>query len=154
MGNENQSKQEGGTGTGQIQNGYRYSNSNTTNKPSFKRNTTELEDEIFSQGRPSDSAKYEDSIKILINYVQRECSMGVYLGQATREVKVTDLAILNKSNKCNNQLDAAFYMEVLEWKENTNTVFIRRRNIEEGNKKLYSLLSDQCVPSLKTKPTG
>ena len=34
-------------------------------------------------------------------------------------------------------------MKVLEWKENYETVFRRRRNIEEGNKNIYSLLKDQ-----------
>ena len=43
MGNETQVKQEGETGTGRRQTGYLYGNSNTMKKPSFKRNTTNIE---------------------------------------------------------------------------------------------------------------
>ena len=42
-------------------------------------------------------------------------------------------------------------MEVFEWKDNAKAVFVRRRSIEEGKKKLYSVFKDQCGPSLKTK---
>ena len=45
-------------------------------------------------------------------------------------------------------------MEVFEWEENENIVFMRRRNIEEGNNKLYLLFTDKCEPSLKTKRKG
>ena len=45
-------------------------------------------------------------------------------------------------------------MDVFKWKENAKTVLISRRSIEEGNKKLYSLLPDKCETSLKTKLKG
>ena len=45
-------------------------------------------------------------------------------------------------------------MEVFEWEENTETTFGRRRNIGEGNNKPYSLFTDQCEPSPKTKIEG
>ena len=72
MGGGNQVKQEGGTGASQRSSGYWYKNSNTTEKPSFKYNITEREDAVFYQGRPSDAAKYEYSIKTRINYVKKE----------------------------------------------------------------------------------
>ena len=50
MGNETQGKQQGEAGTGRRRTGYRYGNSNTTNKSSFKRNILELEDAVFTQG--------------------------------------------------------------------------------------------------------
>ena len=56
-----------------------------------------------------------------------------------------------KTKKDKNQSDAEFDMEVFEWKENEKTVFIRRIRIEDGNKKTYLLLTDQCKPSLKIK---
>ena len=61
------------------------------------------------------------------------------------------MVIPNKPKKENNQSDANFDMEVFEWKENEKTVFIRRIRIEDGNKKTYLLLTDQCKPSLKIK---
>ena len=59
---------------------------------------------------PSDDAKYEDSIKILINYAQREYSTGVYLIQTIREVKVQDLALPTKLNKDKNKSAVKFDM--------------------------------------------
>ena len=65
-----------------------------------------------------------------------------------------DLELTIKHTKDNNQPDTVFDMEVLECKENAKTVFGRRRNIEEDNKKLYSLFTYQCAPSLKNKLKG
>ena len=45
-------------------------------------------------------------------------------------------------------------MEVFKRKENSNTVFVRRRNTKEGNKKLYSIFTNQCEPSLNMKLKG
>ena len=42
-------------------------------------------------------------------------------------------------------------MEEFEWKENANTIFGRRCNIEQGEKKLYLLLTYQCKLSINTK---
>ena len=137
MGNKEQVNQEGGTGTDQIQTRYRYGNYNTTDKSSFNSNITKVEDAIFTQGLPYDTTKYDESIKTLINYVQGEYSTGVYLRQAIREIKVPDLALPTKPTKEKNQSDAEFNMEVFEWKDNVKTVFVRRRNIEEGNKNIY-----------------
>ena len=58
--------------------------------------------------------------------------------------------LLTKPKKDNNQSDFEFDMEVFECTENTNILFGRRHNIEEGNKKLYSLFTDQCDTYLKT----
>ena len=121
--------QEGGTGTGQRRTGYRYRNSNTTKKPSFKIKTTNLEDGIFTQGRPYDAVKYEDSIKTVINYVKQEYYTGVYPGQAIRELKVTDLALPIKPTKDNNLSETDFDTDVFYWKENAKYVFGRRHNI-------------------------
>ena len=147
MGNKSEVKQEGGTDTGRIWTRYCYRNFNTPKKLSFENNITKLEDDVFARERPSGAAKYEDSIETLINYVWQEYSAGVYLGQATREGKVPNLALLTKPNKDNNQSDAEFDVEVFEWKENTKTVFIGRRNIEEG-KKIYSW----CSPKNASRP--
>ena len=59
-----------------------------------------------------------------------------------------------KPNKDNNQSYDEIDMEVFEWKENTKTVFVRSRNIEEVNKKLYLLFNDQCKTSLITNLKG
>ena len=112
MGNETQMKQEGGTGTGWSWTGYQYGNSNTMKKPSFKRNIANLEDTVFDYGRLSDTVKNEDSTKPLISYIQRECSLFIYLGQAIWEVKVPDLVLPIKPMKDNNQSDADFDMGV------------------------------------------
>ena len=77
--------------------------------------------------------------------------MGVYPRKEIREVKVLDLALLIKQTEDNNQSAADFDIEVFEWKENTKTVFGRRHNIEEVNKKFYSLFIDKCDISLNTK---
>ena len=45
-------------------------------------------------------------------------------------------------------------MEVFKWKETDKTVFVRIRNIEEVNRKLHFLFTDQCGPTLKTKLKG
>ena len=58
MGNETQVKQEGGTDTSQYPNIYWYGKSNTTKKPSFKSNVTNIKDAVFTQGCPSDFEKY------------------------------------------------------------------------------------------------
>ena len=42
-------------------------------------------------------------------------------------------------------------MGVFDWSDKVNTVFGRKHNIEEGNKKMYSLFPEQCKMSLKTK---
>ena len=42
-------------------------------------------------------------------------------------------------------------MNGFEWKEKANTVSGRRQNIEDGNKKLYLLFTEQCKLSLKNK---
>ena len=47
MGEETQTKKEGGTGTGWRWTGYQYGNSNTMKKPSFKRNIANIEDTVF-----------------------------------------------------------------------------------------------------------
>ena len=72
MGKKPKLTQVVGTGTGQSSTGYRYGNSNTTNKPSLKFNIIKIKDTVFNQGRISNAATYEDSIDNLINYVQRE----------------------------------------------------------------------------------
>ena len=56
---------------------------------------------------------------------------------------MTDLALPDNPTKQKNQSDAYFYMEVFKWKKNSKTVFGRRRNTKEGNKKLYSIFTDQ-----------
>ena len=61
------------------------------------------------------------------------------------------LTLLSKNTRNNNQSGADFDMEVLNCKDNTKTVFARRRNIEEENKKIYSLFSDQCKTFLNYK---
>ena len=66
-GNKIQVEQDVGTGTNWIWTGYRYRNSNTTNKPRIN-----LKDNVFTQGRAFESTKYEDSIKNVINYTQQE----------------------------------------------------------------------------------
>ena len=45
-------------------------------------------------------------------------------------------------------------MEVLDCKDNANTVFGKMINIEEGNKNFYLLFTCKCKPSLKTKLKG
>ena len=45
-------------------------------------------------------------------------------------------------------------MEVFECKDIANTVFGRMHSIEEGNKKLYLMFTNQFKPSLKTKIIG
>ena len=62
-----------------------------------------------------------------------------------------DLAIPTKTRKDNNQKDSEFDYGVCEWKENMNTVFVRRPKIEEGNKNIYSFFTYQFNMSLKTK---
>ena len=47
------------------------------------------------------------------------------------------MATPKKLKKDNNISDAEFDMEVFKWKENAKTVFVRRRNIEEGNNNVY-----------------
>ena len=54
------------------------------------------------------------------------------------------LTLLSKYRRNNNQSDADFDMAVLKCKENTKTIFAGRRDIEEENKKIYSLFADQC----------
>ena len=85
-------------------------------KPNFKSKTTKLKDAILTQDHPSDAAKYDDSIKYLINYAQQEYSVDVYLGQEIQEGKVMDLELLTKPRKENNKSDTEFDMDVLEWK--------------------------------------
>ena len=97
---------------------------------------------MFTQGWTYDAAKYEDYVEVIINYVQREYSVGVYLGQEIRDGKVTDLEMLNSLNKNENKSEAEFDKEVFEWKDNAKTVFGRRQKTKEGNKKLYSLFID------------
>ena len=94
---------------------------------------------MFTQGWTYDAAKYEDCVEVIINYVQREYSVGVYLGQEIRDGKVTDLEMLNSLNKNENKPDSEFDKEVFEWKDNDKTVFGRIQKTKEGNKKLYSL---------------
>ena len=74
--------------------------------------------------------------------------MGVYLEQETQEVKVPDLELPNKVKKDNNQSDTEFDMEVFEWKENKNTVLIRKHNIELV-KKIYN----RCSPTNSRRPS-
>ena len=131
MGNETQVNPEGCTSTGQSRTGFRYGNYKTTEKPSFKRNTTKIKYSIFTQGHPSDAEKYEELIKNLINYVQREYSAGVYLGQSTLEGKVSDLALPIQPMKDNNQPDAEFDLEVFKCKENEKTVFGKSRKYDK-----------------------
>ena len=123
-------------------------------KPSFKSNVINLKYYVFAQGHPSDATKYEDSMETLANYFQREYSMGIYLVQEIREGKFPDLDLPIKLTKDRNQSDDEFDMEVFKWKDNMKNVFGRVSNIEEVNKKLYSLFTDQCDPSLKTKLKG
>ena len=108
MGRENQVTLEIGTSTSRIRTVYWYVNTNITEKPSFKSNITKLKDDIFTQGLPYDTAKYEDSIETLVNYFQTKYSAGVYLVQTTQEGKLLYLIILIKPNKDNNQSDAEF----------------------------------------------
>ena len=42
-------------------------------------------------------------------------------------------------------------MEVFKWKETDKTVFVRIRNIEEGDKKIYSLFNEECKTYLTVK---
>ena len=41
-------------------------------------------------------------------------------------------------------------MEVFDCKENENTIFERRWNIEDGNKNIYFLFTEECVTPLKS----
>ena len=93
-------------------------------------------------------------METLANYFQQEYSMGIYLVQEIREGKFPDLDLPIKLTKDRNQSDDEFDMEVFKWKDNMKNVFGRVSNIEEVNKKLYSLFTDQCDPSLKTKLKG
>ena len=74
--------------------------------------------------------KIEDSIEVLINYVQQKPSAGVNLGKAFQYGKAPTLFLPDKPTKQNNHSDIKFKMEVLKWKGNDNTVFWRIRNIE------------------------
>ena len=56
---------------------------------------------------------------------------------------MSDLELPIRPKNDNNKSDADFDMEVFEWKDNAKTVFISRYSIEEGNKKLYLLFTDQ-----------
>ena len=57
---------------------------------------------MLTHGRPSDAAKYEDSIKVLINYVLREYLVGVYIGQGIQYGKVPTLDPPENPTKYNN----------------------------------------------------
>ena len=70
MGKKTQVKQEVGPGTGRIRKGYQNGNFNTPKKPSFKSSIIKLKDDVFTQRRPYDANKYEESIETLANYVQ------------------------------------------------------------------------------------
>ena len=48
--------------------------------------------------------------------------------------KIPDLALPTEPKKEKNQYYAGFDMDVVKWKKNTNTVFVRKHNIEEGGK--------------------
>ena len=47
------------------------------------------------------------------------------------------MALPTKPNKDNNKSDVEFDMEIIEWKENANNVFVKRCNLEECNKNIY-----------------
>ena len=81
MSNKNQVKQEGYGGAVQRWGGNWYGKASTINKYNYKSNISKIRDVISNQWRPSDASKYEDSVKALIQYVQREYYAGVYLGK-------------------------------------------------------------------------
>ena len=72
MVNKTQVKKEGGEGSGLRQNIHFYYNSSTVNKLNCKSNITDIEDSIFTQRLPSDAVKHKYSVKVFINYAQRE----------------------------------------------------------------------------------
>ena len=116
MGDKIQVHQEGGFSANLFRGGNHKNNTNTTNKSTFNSNIAELEDSMFEHGRPSDAYKYEDSIKVLINYAQHEYSAGVYLRQAIGDGKVPDLALKKKPTNHDNKSDAKSDMDVFKWK--------------------------------------
>ena len=44
-----------------------------------------------------------------------------------------------------------YELQVLEWKENKNIQIERKRNLNEGNHKLYAVLIDQSLLSMRSK---
>ena len=130
MGNETHVKKEGNNSTIRRWGGHRYNTSNTVNKSTFNGNIKDLEGAVFTQGRPHDAEEYEDSIKVMVNYVQSNYSPGVYLVQVMWYGNVPYLSLKNKPNKKYNQLDARFGMKIFKWKETVNTVIGTRSNIK------------------------
>ena len=61
-----------GGGSARIQGRNCYGNRIAANKLNYKSNIFDLKDDVFTEGCPSDGAKYKDSVKVLINYFQQE----------------------------------------------------------------------------------
>ena len=114
MGNVAQLEQDVSNSTSCRRGGYHYKNATTVKKSTFKSNIADRKGAMFTQGGPSDAAKYEDSIEVLINYAQCNYLAGVYLGQDIRYGNVPDLELPNKPTKYDNKSDAKFDMEVYE----------------------------------------
>ena len=80
--NENQVDQEGGGGAGHFQGVNLYRNTSTVKKFNYKSDIADLEDVVFTQGRPYDATIYEYLIKVLLNCVHWKDSACAYLGKS------------------------------------------------------------------------
>jgi hypothetical protein len=130
---------------------------NTTNKSTFKSKITELEDDTFATGHPSDAAKYEKTAKTITNYIQREYNAGTYLAQAIMSggaVRIDLPAKPKKDEKATGFDQDTNDLQVFAWKEEVTCIIKNNTRIGEGNRRMFAIFIEQCEPAMRTQLKG
>jgi hypothetical protein len=157
MGTDSKVKQEGG-GILPHRGGRQHINNNAnTKKSTFKSKITELEDDTFTTGHPSDAAKCERTAETITNYIQREYSAGTYLAQAIRHGGTVSIGLPTKPKKIDKAdgLDQDTYdLMVFAWGKEAPGIIKNNTRIAEGNRRMFALFFEQCELAMKTKLKG
>ena len=123
-------------------------------KSTFRSAIDELEEAVFTTGFPTDAATFEESTDTITRYVTRKLSGGVHLAKAIRDGALPSLDPPKKPKKGDKEDADDFECRVLIWQEELKEAVRKRRDVTEGNNKLFGLFLSQCEPRLRTKLKG
>ena len=127
------------------------------NPDSRTSNLEELEAATYILSHFSPADQYEKATKNIIRDVIRKMPGGVHLPREMRNFKQPNMSLDPNPKQYKNPDGTSavdndkYELQVLEWKENKNIQIERKRNLNEGNHKLYAVLIDQSLLSMRSK---
>ena len=101
--------------------------------------------------------RYEKVTKVIIRYVIINLHVGIYLARGICDGKIPNISLYTK-HKQDKNMDgtSAFYKEkceiqVLEWKYTAKIQIKRKRHVNKGSQKLYTILIYQPFTAMQSK---